>query len=262
LQIPRFIVKINLKVSLKEDLLKESDLFLPLKKYLEAQGYEVRSELASCDLLAFKGEELLAVELKTAFSLALVYQGLERKERCDSVYLAIPLKDGRRSPPNFSSMQKLCRSLGLGLILLRFLKRSTRVEVVLHPGEYKARQNKRGRQHILKEIEGRYAELTLGGISSREEHFSAYRQEALLCAGFLGRLGQASPAQLRALGLGSKTQSILSRNVYGWFCKKARGLYELSDAGQIILERYKDTLKTLETAALKKGKIKTRIFSE
>ncbi len=45
--------------------MKESDLYHPIKRYLEAQGYEVKGEVHDCDVLAVRGdEEPVIVEIK------------------------------------------------------------------------------------------------------------------------------------------------------------------------------------------------------
>lgn len=218
--------------------MKESELSEPVRRWLEGQGYTVHAEVMGCDLLARKAEELVVVELKTAFSLALVYQGIERQERSDSVYLAIGIQDARKPPPNFGPMKTLCRRLGLGLVTVRFLKRSTRVEVVLHPGDFLPRNRPSGRRAILREIDSRYSEFTRGGITTKDRRMSAYRQQALVCAHLMDQRGQSSPAALVKAGAPKKAGSILSRNVYGWFNKVAKGLYELSPEGRIALGSY------------------------
>ena len=58
----------------------EADLYEPVKRFLEAQGYTVKGEVKACDIVAVRGEEPpVVVELKTSFSLPLVFQGIERK---------------------------------------------------------------------------------------------------------------------------------------------------------------------------------------
>ena len=39
---------------------KESDLYPPLKRFLESQNYEVKGEVQDCDVLAVNGEEVPA----------------------------------------------------------------------------------------------------------------------------------------------------------------------------------------------------------
>lgn len=52
------------------------------------------------------------------------------------------------------------------------------------------------------------------------------------------KYGQLSPRKLRELGTGEKTQSILSKNFYGWFEKVEKGIYKLSDRGHEVFGRY------------------------
>lgn len=59
-------------------MVRETELYLPVKEYLEERGYTVRGEVRSCDLAAVRGGELVLVELKMAFNLELVLQGNER----------------------------------------------------------------------------------------------------------------------------------------------------------------------------------------
>jgi hypothetical protein len=43
----------------------ETDLYIPVKRHLEAQGYTVKSEIKGCDVVAVRGDELpVIVELK------------------------------------------------------------------------------------------------------------------------------------------------------------------------------------------------------
>ena len=77
--------------------IRETDLYPPVKYFLEGQGYEVKAEIADNDVVAIRGDEPpVVVELKTAFTLALVFQGIGRQKLTDQVYLAIP--DPGRTP--------------------------------------------------------------------------------------------------------------------------------------------------------------------
>ncbi len=53
---------------------KESELYPALKNYLNQQGYQVKGEVKSCDLMAEKAGVYLLVELKLVFNLKLVFQ--------------------------------------------------------------------------------------------------------------------------------------------------------------------------------------------
>ena len=57
----------------------EEDLYAPVKAFFEGQGYEVKSEIRGCDLVAQRAAEPpVIVELKTGFTLPLVLQGIDR----------------------------------------------------------------------------------------------------------------------------------------------------------------------------------------
>ena len=78
--------------------LNETDLYAPVKKLLEEQGYTVRAEVDRCDLVAVRGDEPpVIVELKQRFALSLVYQGIERQRITDAVYLAVAAPTGGKA---------------------------------------------------------------------------------------------------------------------------------------------------------------------
>lgn len=218
--------------------MRETDLFHPLKTYLEGQGYKVSSEVKGCDIVARKEDELIIVEMKTRFSLALVLQGVKRKELTDSVYLCAPVPPGKRVLPNLAKIRLLLRRLGIGLIQVRFLKTRTVVEVLLHPENSPPVRRHKRRNALIREIDGRYAELDIGGSPSSGPRMTAYRQEAIKIARFLSASGTLPPRKLKELGAGEKTQRILNSNYYGWFIREGRGLYSLSPEGLEALQGF------------------------
>ena len=128
--------------------LRETDLYPPVKEFLESQGYSVKSEVSNCDVVAVRGdEEPVVVELKTTFTLPLVFQGLRRQSITDLVYVAFAVhKDGSRTTiwhRHYRDIIRLCRMLGLGLITIRMDKSKLPwVEVRLDPAPYQPRKNK------------------------------------------------------------------------------------------------------------------------
>lgn len=186
------------------------------------------------------------MELKVRFSLSLVYQAVDRKRLTPSVYVAIPVTGSGKMPPNYKNMKALLRRLEVGLILVRFLKKSSRVEVVLHPQPYKERMARRRRDMIIREIDGRYGEFNQGGSAATDKRISTYKQEAIRIAWFLNSHGPLSPKRLREMGCGAKTQSILAHNHYGWFNRVERGIYELDRSGRKALGQYGEVTALLE----------------
>lgn len=235
--------------------LKETDLYPPLKAWLEAQNYVVRGEVGHCDLAAEKDGELIAVELKLRPSLALLAQAAERQEYADSVYVALPATSDRPRPPASRNLRRLLRRLGIGLVLVMFQKKKTRVEVLMHPGAGTGvpRRRLKKKAVILREIAGRDLDLTPGGLVGGKRRVSAYRQRAIRLASWLSVLGEVSPARFRKLGAPEDAGIILSRNLYGWFERVRFGLYRLHPAGTAALnsvpelrDMYLEELKHLE----------------
>src|SRR5262245_49905276 len=96
---------------------RETSLYLPVKRFLESLGFEVKGEICGCDLVAIRGEEpplVVIGELKLGFNLELVLQGINRSAACDQVWLAVRScwRRGRERDPR---VRKLCRLLGFGL---------------------------------------------------------------------------------------------------------------------------------------------------
>lgn len=211
-------------------MLKESDLYLPLKSYLEGQGYTVKGEIRHCDVVAVRGDELpVVVELKLSFNLSVLLQVVERLSLTPTVYVGIPLDTTilrtRRKP-----VIKLLRMLGLGLIVID--PKAGSVDVLLDPGEYKPRIVKRSQQRLLGEFSLREGDPNTGGQAMRKGLMTAYRQQALNIGQYLQEHGAGKPVVIaKAIGE-PKTRVILYRNVYGWFDKVSRGVYELSPKGK------------------------------
>ncbi len=211
---------------------RESDLYAPVKAYLEAQGYEVKAEIGACDLLAVRGdEEPVVVELKLTFSLALVMQGVARQTVFDQVYLAVPASSERGWKLRYKDIIRLCRRLGLGLLAVRFSSKGAAVEAHLDPGPYAPRKNAKKRGQLLKEFERRAGDPNKGGVTGVKT-MTSYRQDALRLARYLANHPPCTPAALKRETGVDRAQAILAANHYGWFDKVARGIYTLSPTGE------------------------------
>ena len=110
---------------------KETDLYEPIRAFLEEEGYQVQAEVKQCDIAAEKNGRLVVVELKRAFGLKLVYQGLERQSLTDEVFVAIPRpKKGAREKA-WQDMLRLLKRLELGLLTVALDSPLKTVDVVL-----------------------------------------------------------------------------------------------------------------------------------
>lgn len=221
---------------------KESDLYAPLRKFLERRGYEVRGEVEGCDLVAVRGDKLVVVELKRRFNLGLVLQGVDRQQLTDTVYLAVEAPRRRRGGSmRWDLVQRLCRKLGLGLITVVFSRRRACVTVELDPAPYRPRKNLHRRAGLLDEFQQRTADYNVGGSNGRPI-VTAYREEALRVAAELQRSGPSRVRHVRETADSKKAGSILYKNVYGWFERVAHGIYGLTPEGRQALETYADVV--------------------
>ncbi len=234
---------------------QEIQLYPPLKTWLEGQGYLVRGEVGRCDIAAEKNGDLIAVELKLRPSMALLAQAAERQEYADSVYVALPATGKQPRPPASRDFRRLLRRLGIGLVLVTFLKNKTRIEILMHPGPGTGTPRRRPKKKdaILREISGRDMDLTPGGLAGGKKRVTAYRQRAIRLAAWLSVLGEASPGSLRKLGAPEGTGTVLSQNLYGWFERVRRGIYRLHPAGFEALEEVPELAESYRDQLVKRS---------
>ncbi|MBI6628836.1 DUF2161 domain-containing phosphodiesterase [Pontibaca salina] len=210
-------------------MMREQDLYAPVKMLLEGQGYTVKGEVGSADIVARRGDEPpVIVELKLRFSLALFHQAVARLAITDVVYIAVCRPGGRTARRTLRDNLALCRRLGLGLITL---SADGRAEVQCDPGPYAPRKSNPRRARLLREFERLKGDPNTGG-STRRGIVTVYRQDALACAVHLAQNGASKGADVaRATGVARATR-IMSDNHYGWFQRVRTGIYDLTKSGQ------------------------------
>ncbi len=223
---------------------REEDLYEPVKAFLEGQGYAVKAEVRGCDLVARRGEEPpVIVELKKSFNLTLLLQGVDRLVMSEQVYLAFaaparPAAWRRDRKP----VLKLCRRLGLGLLMVH--PDRALVEPLLDPLPYRPRPSRKRRALLLREFAQRVGDPNTGG-QTRRPIVTAYRQNALRCAALIDARGPTKAAVIAAeIGVAA-AGPILQRDVYGWFQRVERGIYDLSPGGRAALTTYADVVAEL-----------------
>lgn len=220
---------------------KESDLYAPIKAFLEEQGYTVRGEVRDCDLVGLRGEDLVIVELKVAFNLALLLQGVQRQGLTDAVYLAVEAPRRGQGGPRWSEIKGLCRRLGLGLILVHFTGKAPTVEVICDPEPYTPRKQPKMRGRLLREFQRRSGDHNTGG-STRRPIVTAYREESLRIAAFLQQAGPSAPKAVRAATGIERAGQMLQKDYYGWFERVNKGIYQVTPAGEQALRQYADVV--------------------
>ena len=209
----------------------ETTLYLPVKRFLERLGFDVKGEVKGCDIVALKGDAPLVVvtELKLSFTLELVLQGVDRTAAADEIWLAV--QSSNRGRENDSRVRKLCRFLGFGLL---GVTRTGRVDVLVEPVPWRPRRDKARRSQLVDEHRRRLGDPVMGG-GTRKPIMTAYRQQALICAAALAQ----GPRRVRELKAAvPDAPKILLNNVYGWFVRVERGVYALAEPGRAALVRW------------------------
>lgn len=208
---------------------RETDLYPPIKTFLEGQGYVVKSEVGAVDVMAVRGgEPPLVVELKLGFSLSLFHQCVARQSLTEEVYLAVPRQPGKRFAKAVKDNLKLARRLGLGLITVR--PSDGLVQVHCDPGPFQPRIVKVRQGQLLREFARRLGDPNDGG-QTRRGLVTAYRQDALKLALYVFEAGASKGSDVaRETGVPKATR-MMADDHYGWFERVDTGVYGLTAAG-------------------------------
>lgn len=228
------------------DKIKESDLYQPIKDYLDSLGYDTKGEVKDCDIAATRDNELIVVELKKGFTIELLYQAIERQKIADSVYVAIPLPKRGYKNPHYKDMVMLCKRLGIGLLLVGFTTNGkAQIDIAANPEPTKPiRRNNKKRMAVISEHKGRTGSINTGGVN-RRKIITVYKEQSLSIAKILAENGELSAREVRKLCGYEKTSSILRMNYYKLFEKigsKSHCTYRITDIGLKTLDEYKDLI--------------------
>ncbi|OMF32144.1 hypothetical protein BK133_14955 [Paenibacillus sp. FSL H8-0548] len=226
---------------------REEELYKPIKKYYEQLGFTVKSEVLHCDLVAIHPElsDIVIVEMKKTFNLALLLQGVERLRLNSHVVLAVERNRKKSGAHNqrFGDLTELCRMLGLGLMTVTFYKTKPPViELLCQPGDPPQRGARRRKQaQLLNEFRERSGDYNVGGSTGRKL-VTAYREKALRCAYALHIAGPLAPREVAAMTGYSRSGDTLRKNYYSWFDRIERGKYSLRPEGAAALTEYGEVI--------------------
>ena len=217
--------------------MQESDLYLPLKKFLEKQDYQVKGEIEDCDVVAIKTESPpTIVELKLSLNLDVILQAVDRLKLSPIVYIGVPQSCGILKRKKKKHVVKLLKMLGLGLITINPKRKI--VEIVLSPTKYTPKQSKPKQQWLINEFVTRIGDPILGGASTKTGRMTAYKQQAIEIAHYLKTHGATKASELANILEIPKSRNILYDNHYGWFEGLGKGMYQLSKVGRQSLETF------------------------
>ncbi len=221
--------------------MKETDLYHPIKSFLENLGYEVKAEVKGCDVVATRGDEPpVIIELKTGLTLQLFYQAIDRLALSDNVYIAIA-RPKRRVP---SEAVKMARRLGIGVIVVA---KSGSVEVLAEPEPYAPRKAAKRQAALLMEFKRRKGDPNTGG-STRTKLMTAYKQDALRLLAHIKSQGPSKVSDLRKATNVDRAAAILRDDYYGWFVRESRGVYGPTELGLAAAKSFSDLIEGLQSS--------------
>lgn len=229
--------------------IQETQLYEPIHNHFTKLGYRVHGEVRDCDITASKDGELIIIELKRRLNLDLLIQAVKRQRLTEYVYIAIPKPSYSIFSKKWKDLSFLVRRLELGLIMVNLKSENPEIDFILHPSpfsrERSIRATKKQRKALVSEIDGRHGNYNLGG-SRGKKLMTAYKENVIHIACCLRKHGQLRPKDLRELGTGKKTLSILNKDFYGWFERVERGVYKLSGKGEKELEDFPELVSYYE----------------
>jgi hypothetical protein len=207
--------------------ISETELYAPIKAFLEAQGYEVKAEVGPADVVALRdGGPPVIVELKTGFRWRCFIRASRGSRSADDVYLAVPRGTGRRFQRALAENTRLARRLGLGLMTVRL--ETGLVEVHCDPGPYAPRKSVRRHGAPVRNSRGGGAIRTPAACGGARHGLPAGRAGL---RGASGGAGASKGAAVRDATGVARATTIMRDNHYGWFRKVETGVYALSEAG-------------------------------
>jgi hypothetical protein len=232
--------------------MRESDLYAPVRDWLKEQGFAPKAEVKDVDIVALKGDTVLAVELKSILNLDVILQAVDRQRISDIVYIGVPKKGRLLFTKRWKMLIHLLKRLELGLLLVTMKGEISLVEEAIKPVEFdrykSVSQTRKKRENIVKEYDKRKGDYNIGGVN-RTKILTAYRESSLMIAYLMSLNGPLSVKKLKELGSDSKkTADIISKNFYGWFEKEDRGVYKLSVKGSDALIDYKSFINIVKAS--------------
>lgn len=213
--------------------MKETELYNPVKEFLEKLGFSVKGEIGEVDVFAMNGEISIAVELKLNISLKLIYQAIQRQKIADYVYIAVPKRAIKSHKNNYKSLKLLLKRLSIGLIIVE----QSLIKVVIEARDYDlaiSKNKSKKKTKILKEFTNRKKTLNIGGSNGKK--ITAYREKVIKIALIMQDNEIYSPLFLRKKTEIVETAAILQKNYYKWFIRVKRGQYVLSEVAKIELK--------------------------
>lgn len=160
--------------------MKETDLFKPVKEWLEDKGWTVYAEVAGAngvaDIVATQGPLKCVVEMKTTLSHDVIDQIFRWRHYGHYKYIAVPAR--KKNVPRY--LKRMFEEHGIGVLFIREVFSSKDVEDVI------ASRFKRAVMHDRWELYEEQKDFSLAG-SSGGAHWTPYKNTIGLVKAYLKR---------------------------------------------------------------------------
>jgi hypothetical protein len=217
--------------------MKETELYLPLKKRFEELGFKIQAEVHHLDFMACKDDLCIGVELKLELNLKVIAQASKRLEVIDYMFIAT-LKPKRTN--SMKDKLHIVKALGLGLLYVDVDNQKCDVIIdALTPHIKKKKKQLR----LKKEFHMRVLSSNQAG-SHQTKLMTQYKENLLVILGAL-KEGFHSAKHIQENYDIKNVQQKLYKNYYKWFIKYAHGLYTLTEEGLRVYVAQKDDIDTL-----------------
>lgn len=221
--------------------MKETDLFVPVKKLFLSQGFDVKGEVKDIDIIAYKKEIMVGIELKTKIALKLIYQAIDRQKVLDQVYIAIPKDALYQSKSLYRNFTHLLKRLEVGLIVVEGENAEVIIEATPFDRNLSRSRYKKRKSQIDKEARLRKNHKNIGG--TRGKKITRYKELVIDIGSYLLNHEKASPQAIKKDLSIEKTASILQKNYDGYFERVERGIYQLTEKGKRDIIKLKEQLE-------------------
>lgn len=223
--------------------IKETDLYKPVKMWLESKGCTVKAEIHDLDVVGMMDcGAILAVELKRKLNLEVINQAVLRQKIADFTYIAVEHDFKAYDSKRFQDTLNTLRRLEIGLLTINFRAIEPEVYVILEAAPFDRSKSinsaKKAKARLIKEFHRRSGDYNNGG-SSKTKIMTGYREECLRITWLLKQNGILTTKEIRNLFPScTKTTSLLNQNFFKWYERVSRGTYQITEQGEKALEEY------------------------
>lgn len=231
--------------------IKETDLYNPIKRWLESNGCSVKAEIHDLDVVAMLGDDhIIAVELKKKLNLEVINQAVLRQKIADYTYIAVEHDFKAYDSKRFQDTLNTLKRLEIGLITINFRAVEPEVYVMLEAVPFDRSRSvnsaKKAKARLIKEFHRRSGDYNNGG-SSKTKIMTGYREECLRIAWLLNQNETLTTKEIRDLfPTCTKTTILLNQNYYNWYERVARGEYRISELGVKALLQHAAVVRFFE----------------